>query len=80
MKINALLKKSLKNIRLKVLRIYLTNCNIHFIDANDYMNYKMAGGDNNGSSQQSGGCNGGCLTIIIIVILIYGILSSIYKS
>ena len=78
--INALLNKSLKNFSFNFLPIYLTNNYIHFIDVDDYMNYKMASGDNNGSSQPSGGCNGGCLTVIVIVILTYGVLSSIFKS
>lgn len=64
-------------MRISIINSYLA---IHFIDANDYMNYRMASGDDKGSSQPSGGSNGGCLTIIIIVILIYGVLSSIFKS
>lgn len=80
MKINALIKKNLKSFRFNFLPIYLTNYNIYFAGVDDYMNYKMASGDNNGSSQPSGGCNGGCLTVIVIVILTYGVLSSIFKS
>jgi hypothetical protein len=78
-KINAISKEKPKNFQLRCLPIYITNGNINFIDADDYMNYKMASGDND-SSQPSGGGNGGCLTTFIIAILIYCVLSLIFKS